>query len=107
MDNRMEPDRDDEIIPKYIKIDGHSIENPTPRFEYGVKIGTWAIVDNAEKHAEFFLNREDQQVEIEVGMQFGSVRGVGRVRIWKSALPDMHAFVAKIDGNSPLSFIER
>ena len=107
MDNLMERDRDDEIIAKYIKIDGQSIENPLPRFEYGVKIGTWAIIDDAEKHAEFFVNRQDQEVEIEVGMHFGSVRGVGRVKVWQSALPNTPAFVAKIDGDSPLSFVER
>jgi hypothetical protein len=106
MDNVMERERDGEIIAKYIKIDGLNIENPLPRFEYGVRIGTWAIIDEADKHADFYVARQDQAVEIEIGMHFGTVRGVGTVKIWQSPLPNIPAFVAKVTGGSPLSFVE-
>jgi hypothetical protein len=98
---------DDQIIVKYVKIDGQSFENPLPKFEYDGKIGTWLIVIGAEKYADVFTARHAQHVEVEVGMQLGILLDVGKEKSWRSNLPDMPAFVAKIKGSDPMHFAER
>jgi hypothetical protein len=95
----------DTILVKSIKIDGQNFDNPLPSFEYDGKVGVWVITVKAERAADFFATRHGQ--EVEVGMHFGTVRAVGRVRTWQSALPDMPAFIARIVGNDPMRFVER
>ena len=103
----MEESRDNNIVVKYVKIDGQSFENPVPRFEYATKIGTWRLIVESEPHANFFDVRQNQEVEVEVGMQFGVLRDVGKVRIWHGELPDAPSFLAQIQGSDPMSFLER
>jgi hypothetical protein len=98
---------DDEIIVRYVKIDGQVIDNPLPRFEYEVKVGTWVVCVESEKYADFLSARDGQVVEVEVGLHFGVLRDVGVVKTWRSTLPDAPAFVAKIGGSNPMRFVER
>jgi hypothetical protein len=98
---------DDRIIVKYVKIDGQNFDNPLPRFEYATKIGTWTIVVEAEKTLAFFVARHEREVEVEIGMHFGTLRDVGKVTTWQSELMEGPAFVAKIEGNDPMHFVER
>ena len=98
---------DDKVVVKYVKIDGQTFENPVPHFEYATKIGTWSLVVETERYASFFTAREGMDVEVEIGMQLGILRDVGRVRIWRGTLPDAPAFVARVMGNDPMSFTER
>jgi hypothetical protein len=97
---------DDEIIVKYIKIDGQTIENPLPKFEYEAKTGLWTIIIEAEEYADFLGPKHNQQVEVEIGMQLGTVRDVGRIRTWSSVVPDAPAFLAKIEGREPMNYID-
>jgi hypothetical protein len=98
---------DDTIIVKYVRVDGQTFENPLPKFEYHVKTGQWTIVIESGKHAEFFAARQEQEVEVEVAMQLGTLRDVGRVKIWQSAMPGAPSFCAKIEGTDPMRFVER
>ena len=98
---------DDQIIVRYVKIDGQSFENPMPRFEYDGKTGVWTIIIEAAKYADFFAARHEQEVEVEVGMQLGTLLDVGKVKMWRSELPNASSFVAKIEGNDPMHFVER
>lgn len=97
----------DLIIVKYIKVDGQYLDNPLPRLEYDQKIGVWEILVEAEKHAAFLSAREGQEVEVEIGLHFGTLRDVGRVSIWRGELPDAPSFRATIRGNDPMQLIER
>jgi hypothetical protein len=99
--------RNDTIVVKYVRIDGQSFENPLPRFEYVVKVGTWCVVVDAERHAKFFVERDNCEVEVEVGMHFGTLRDVGMVKTWHGELDGAPAFVAKITGSDPMHFVER
>lgn len=98
---------EDQIVVKFVKIDGQSFENPMPRFVYDGKIGTWAIVVEAEKYMDFFAARNDQLVKVEVGMQLGTLLDEGKVKTWRSNLPNVPGFVAKIEGSDPMHFAER
>lgn len=96
----------DLIIVKHIKVNGQMFDNPVPRFEYAVKIGTWCILIDTERYADYFAALHDQQVEVEVGMQFGTLRDVGRVKVWQGELADAPSFVAKIEGSDPMQFVD-
>jgi hypothetical protein len=107
MDERLDVIRGDAIIVKYVRIDGQNFENPLPRFEYAVKIGTWCVVIDTDRHAKFFVDRDNREVEVEVGMHFGTLRDVGVVKTWRSELDDGPAFVATVTGSDPMHFVER
>ena len=98
---------DDIIIVKYIKINGQHCDNPPPRFEYEGQIGVWRIIVEAEHAIGFFVALDGEDVEIEVGMHFGTLRAKGKVSTWQSQLTDAPAFVAKIESNDPMHFVER
>jgi hypothetical protein len=98
---------DDAIVVKYVKVDGKIFENPLPKFEYNVRTGQWNILIESGKHADFFVSRQEQEVEVEVGMQLGTLRDVGRVKAWQSNMPDAPLFCARIEGTDPMNFVER
>lgn len=103
----MEGTPDDAIVVKYIKVDGQQIDNPIPKFEYEVKIGKWRMRVTAERYADFFRARENKDVEVEIGTQFGALHDIGRVSLWFGNLPDAPSFMAKIEGSDPMQFIDR
>ncbi len=98
---------DDRIIVRYVKIDGQIFEDPIPKFEYDGKTGVWTIVIEAANCADFFVARHEQEVAVEVGMQLGTLLDVGTVKAWRSEMPNVPSFVAKIEGNDPMHFVER
>jgi hypothetical protein len=98
---------DDDIIVKYVKVDGLLIQDPLPKFEYEAKTGLWTIVIEAGDYADFFASRRDREVEVEIGMQLGTVLDVGKVRTWSGQVADVPTFIAKIHGQEPMSYVER
>jgi hypothetical protein len=98
---------DDGIIVKYIKIDGQIFDDPPPKFKYEGKIGQWTIWIESGEPIDFLAARQDCDVQIEIGVQLGTLRGVGRVSTWTSSLPELPAFTSKIEGSDPLEYIER
>jgi hypothetical protein len=97
---------DDEIVVKYVKIDGQTIEDPVPKFEYEVKTGRWTIIVEAEAYADILGPKHNQQVEVEIGMQLGTVRDVGIIKTWSSVMPDAPSFIAKIEGREPMNYVD-
>lgn len=96
----------DDIIVKYVKVGGQMIEEPLPKFAYDVKTGLWTIIIEATEYADFFASMHNQEVEVEIGMQLGTVRDMGKVRTWSGRIEDAPAFVAKIEGQEPMHYID-
>ena len=98
---------DDEIIVNYIKIGGQIFDDPPPKFKYEGKIGRWTICIKSDHPIDFLITRQGCDVQVEIGVQLGTLRGVGRVTTWTSSLPEFPAFTCKVKGSDPLEYIER
>lgn len=98
---------DEQIVVRYVKIGGKLFEEPVPKFGYETKIGVWMLVIEDEAQVEAVAVHDAQQVEVEVGMQFGTLRDSGKLDVWRSSLPNAFLSVAKIVGSDPMRFVER